>query len=133
MTDPRKAIQDAIYDVLTTAGLTALVDPAETDAVPYTVFGGGTMINGPLETKTTDGAEVTHTLVSWAEDVHTAQANASTGLDAITDRDAGLSVTGYSLVMCRHDFSGDLLRDTTEPDKILYGVPYRVRIVVQHP
>jgi hypothetical protein len=111
MTDPRKAIQDAIYDALTAAGVTALVDPAETDAFPYTVFGGGTFNTGPATTKTTEGADVTHTLISWAGDPDTAMSNASTGLAALTDRDAPLTITGYTLVDVFPDFGGELMRD----------------------
>jgi hypothetical protein len=131
MTDPRQAIQEGIFDALNGAGLTALVDPAETDSLPYTVFGGGTLAPGPMTTKTTEGGDVTHTMVSWATTPTVAQANASTGLSAITDRTAGLAVTGYYLVMCRPEFGGEIIRDNTDPNDIIYGVPYRVRVVVK--
>lgn len=131
MTDPRRAIQDAIYDALSAAGVTALVDPEETDAMPYTVFGGGTLASGPLTTKTTEGGEVTHTLVSWADTPTVAQDMASLGLAALTDRDNPISVTGYTLARCDPDFGGEIIRDSTDPDEIIFGVPYRVRIVVK--
>ena len=38
MNDPRNAIQDAIYAALNGAGVTALVDPDDSDDLPYTVF-----------------------------------------------------------------------------------------------
>lgn len=131
MTDPRRAIQDGIYTALNAAGVTALVDPDETNALPYTVFGGGTLVSGPLTTKTTEGGEVAHTLVSWAERPTTAQDNASAGLAALTDRDNPITVTGYTLVRCDPDFGGEIIRDSTDPDEIIFGVPYRVRIVVK--
>jgi hypothetical protein len=132
MTDPRNAVQTGIYTALNAAGLTALVDPEETDALPYTVFGGGTLTQGPMTTKTGDGGEITHTLVSWATSPTTAQANASTGLNALTDRNAPITATGYNVILCRPDFGGEIMRDASEPDTIIYGVPYRVRIVVEH-
>jgi len=132
MTDPRNAIQNGIYTKLNAAGLTALVDPAETDSFPYTVFGGGTLVQGPMTTKTGDGGEVVHTLVSWATSPTTAQANASTGLAAITDRSNPITATGYNVILCRPEFGGEIIRDASEPDAIIYGVPYRVRVVVEH-
>lgn len=131
MNDPRRAIQDGIYTALNAAGLTALVDPEETDALPYTVFGGGTLVSGPLTTKTTEGGEVAHTLVSWADSPTTAQDNASTGLSALTDRDNPITATGYCVVHVLPDFGGEIIRDSTDPDEIIFGVPYRVRIVVK--
>ena len=131
MTDPRNAIQDGIYDALNGASVTAYVNPEPGDDLPYTVFGGGTGIPGPLTTKTSEGAEVTHSLVSWAEDPDVAQAKGSTGLDALTDRAAPIAVTGYTLVRCDLDFLGELIKDDTDEDDVRWGSPYRVRIVVK--
>jgi|TARA_R110000823_G_scaffold270681_1_gene390237 hypothetical protein len=132
MTDPRNAIQTGIYTALNAAGITALVDPTETDSFPYTVFGGGTLVQGPLTTKTGDGGEIVHTLVSWATSPTTAQSNASIGMNALTDRNAPITATGYNIILNRPEFGGEIIRDASEPDSILFGVPYRVRIVVEH-
>jgi len=51
MKDPRNAVQDEVYRLLNAAGITALVDPDDSDSLPYTVFGDATFIPGPLTTK----------------------------------------------------------------------------------
>jgi len=130
MIDPRNAIQDAIYTALNGAGVTALVDPDDSDDLPYTVFGDATFITGPMTTKDKEGAEVTHTCVSWATNPDTAQANASTGLAAITNRDATITVTGFELNEVLPDFGGPILKDDTRPNQTIWGVPYRVRFWV---
>lgn len=128
MNDPRNAVQDAIYDLLNAAGITALVDPDDSDTLPYTVFGDATFITGPMTTKTTEGAELTHSLVSWATNPDTAQANASTGLATLTDRDVAWTVTGYEVNQVFPDFGGPIIKDDTQPNETYWGVPYRVRI-----
>lgn len=129
MNDPRNAIQDAIYDLLNGASVTAYVDPDDADALPYTTFGISTFIPGPMTTKSTEGAEVTHSLTSWATNPDTAQANASTGLAAITDRDVSWSVSGYEVNAVLPDFGGPMLKEEI-PNGTIWGVPYRVRLWV---
>lgn len=128
MNDPRNPVQDAVYDLLNAAGLTVLVDPDDSDALPYTVIGDATFIPGPMTTKDKEGAEVTHTCVSWATSPNTAQANASTGMAALTDRDVTWTVTGYSVNEVFPDFGGPLIKDDTQPNEIYWGVPYRIRL-----
>ena len=130
MNDPRKAVQDEIWTLLNAAGVTAYVNPPEGLTPPYTVFGDATFIPGPLTTKTTEGAEVTHTCISWATDPNTAQANASTGLAALTDRDVVYTVTGYEVSDVYPDFGGPILRDDMRANEIYWGVPYRVRFIL---
>lgn len=130
MIDPRNAVQDTIWDLLDAAGITALVDPDDSDDLPYTVIGDATFTVGPVTTKTTEGSEVVHQCVSWAEDPDTAQANASTGLAAITDRDVDQSVTGFEVNGVYPDFGGPILKDDTRPNETYWGVPYRVRFIL---
>jgi len=127
MNDPRNAVQDTVYDLLNGAGLTALVDPDDSDALPYTVFGDATFTVDAMTTKTTEGTEVVHQCVSWATDPDTAQANANTGLAAITDRTITVSVTGYEVNAVLPDFGGPIIKDDLRPNETYWGVPYRVR------
>jgi hypothetical protein len=131
MNDPRKAVQDAIWTLLNGASVTAYVNPPEGVNPPYTVFGDATFIPGPLTTKSSEGAEVTHTCVSWATDPNTAQANASTGLAALTDRDVTWTVTGWEVSDVYPDFGGSILRDDMRPNAVYWGVPYRIRLILQ--
>lgn len=130
MKDPRNAVQDEVYRLLNAAGITAIVDPDDSDSLPYTVFGDATFIPGPLTTKSTEGAEVTHTCVSWATNPDTAQANASTGMAALTDRDVAYSVTGYEVSDVYPDFGGPMIKDDNRPNETYWGVPYRVRFLI---
>ena len=127
MIDPRKALQEGIFDALNAAGVTALVDPDDTDSLPYTVFGGGTLIEGPTMNKDTDGVAATHTLISYADNITDAQTNASTGMDALTDRTSPITVSGWTLSLCRLDFAGEPMKDDAKPNEIFWGVPYRIR------
>ena len=127
MTDPRKALQEGIGTALEAVGLTIFADPRAVSSLAYTTFGGGTFIEGPTMNKDTDGVEATHTMVSWADSISTAQNNASTGLDALTDRSAVITVTGWTISLCRPDFGGEPIKDDTKPNEIWWGIPYRVR------
>jgi hypothetical protein len=108
MKDPRKAVQDEIWTLLNAAGVTAYVNPPEGLTPPYTVFGDA----------------------SWATDPNTAQANASTGLAALTDRDVVYTVTGYEVSDVYPDFGGPILRDDMRANEVYWGVPYRVRFIL---
>ena len=131
MNDPRKAVQDAIWTLLNGAGVTAYINPPEGIDLPYTIFGDATFIPGPLTTKSSEGAEVTHTCISWATNPNTAQTNASTGLAALTDRDVAWSVTGWEVSDVYPDFGGPILRDDMRPNEVYWGVPYRIRLILQ--
>lgn len=131
MNDPRRAIQNAIWTRLNSVGVTAYVNPADGTALPYTVFGGGTLVPGPLTTKNSEGGEVTHTLISWAADPVAAQQNAETAIAALTDRTNHLAVTGYVTVRWDLDYAEDTIVDDNDPNGKYYGVPYRVRVIVK--
>jgi len=131
MNDPRRAIQNAIWTRLNSVGITAYVNPADGTALPYTVFGGGTLVPGPLTTKNSEGGEVTHTLISWAANPVTAQQNAETAIAALTDRSNHLSVTAYVTVRWDLDYAEDTIIDDNDPNETYYGVPYRVRVIVK--
>jgi len=131
MNDPRRAIQNAIWTRLNSVGITAYVNPPDGTALPCTVFGGGTVTPGPLTTKNSEGGDVTHTLVSWAEDPTTAQQNAETAIAALTDRNNHLDITGYVTVRWDLDYAEDTIVDDNDPSEHYYGVPYRIRVVVK--
>jgi len=131
MTDPRGALTDAIYDALNTASLTALMSPNEEDSLPYTKMDGGLIVDGGgLTTKSSEGAEIVFGLTSYATNETDAMTNASTGLDALTDRTAPLSVTGYTTARCDVDTSLPPARDIVN-DLEYWGIHYSVRFTLK--
>lgn len=125
---PGLAVQDAVQAALTTAGLTAIVDPDENDALPYTVVGEENVTEGFLTTKTTDGARMFVDLTSHANTLTVAKQNADTGIQALTDRDNFLSITGHDLSICVLDTIGPIFKDDMDPNVIYYRVPYTIRM-----
>lgn len=124
-------IQDDCYDKLTAAGLTVYVDPEDSDSLPYTVLRAGNVVEGWVMSNTHDGFSCVASMVSWATNPDTAQANAATGLSALIDRDVTYSLSGFNVVAVRLDFMGELEEDDSRPNETYWAVPYNVRFEVE--
>lgn len=140
MNDPGIAIQTAMVTAivakLTANGYTSpaqrvVIDPEEgVTPLPHVVMGVDTVV--PFATKTSEGGEVTHTVVCWARKFSSAATLRNEVIQCLTDRDAMLSVTGYTTVRADLDFRGPVLQPVApgEDEGVLYGFPVRFRFVV---
>ena len=124
-------IQDACFDKMDAAGITVYVDPEDSDALPYTVLRVGNVVQGLLMSKTHDGFSCVASMISWATNPNTAQANAATGLSALIDRDVVWSIAGFTVSMIRLEFMGELEEDEARPNETYWSVPFNVRFEVE--
>lgn len=131
MNDPTVAFMTAAKTALEGAGLTVVVNPSPSTALPYTVMIDNTVIEGELLTKTTEGTEITQTFTTWATSMLTALTDAGTIVTTLVNRATPLTITGHSVVVDALDFRGSVIKDDTEPNSIYYGVPVRVRYVLK--
>lgn len=119
----------AIRSKLTTAGYSTpnsrvLVNPDASDTMPYVVVASSTGVTFP--TKTTEGMECTASFTCWDDDPGDADALADYVLQALTDRDNPLSVTGFTTAFVDLDFRDTPIREENPPETY-WGVPIRVR------
>ena len=126
------AIADAIVSRLDTEGYSSpsdrvIVDPEPDTALPYVVIGQGTGI--PYRTKSHDGGEYTHTFTAWATTFTEASQIADYAQQAVTDRSAPLSVTGFDCALAIQDFRGGPIREKAPgtASSWYWGVPIRIR------
>ena len=137
MKDPTLPVQSAIAAAvvtrLTSEGYSSasdrvIIDPEPDQALPYVTVGQSTVI--PHRTHTNDGAECTHTFVAWAATpVESAQV-ADYALQAVTDRAAPLSVTGFDSGLIILDFRGSPIREEAPGTASgwYWGTPVRIRL-----
>lgn len=122
---------DGTQAALTTAGLTAIVDPDEDDSLPYTTVGLGTVQTGWAHTKTSEGYVGYMDFASWAVTLTTAQSNADTGIQALTNDSATITVTGYSVIQAKLDIIGPPIKDTSQPNQVYWQVPYTIKYEIR--
>lgn len=128
---PFLPLQKGCYNALTGAGLTALVSPNEGDTLPYTVIGMGTVQTGWAKSKTSEGYVGYMDFHSWATTLTTAQSNADTGIQALTDESSIITVTGYSVIQCKLDIVGPPIKDSSQPNQIYWQVPYTIKYEIR--
>lgn len=141
MASPRNALQAGIYtrltgySALTTAlGGSEVYDFVPEDATPpYVVIGNNTAID--WDTKTQRGWECTVTLHAWSFEA-AGQKVVNTLLghieDALHQQEANITVTGFSLVQIRSEYT-ETFQETAidgQSDRYWHGV-IRLRAVVQ--
>jgi hypothetical protein len=140
MTDPRRAVHTAMVAAIvakftaqayTSPAERVVIDPEEgVTPMPYVIVGNDTVIEFP--TKTSEGGEVTHTLICWARTYGAGLTMANEVTQCLTDRTAMLAVTGFTTVRSDLEFSSPALKidDPAEDEGRLYGFPIRFRFTV---
>ena len=124
---PFLALQKGCYDALVAASINALVSPNEGDSLPWTTIGTGTIQTGWAKSKTSEGYVGYMDFGSWATTLTAAQSNADTGIQALTDEDNIITVTGYGVIQCKLDIVGPPIKDTSNPNQIYWQVPYTIK------
>jgi hypothetical protein len=141
MTYPANALQKAVYDRLTGySPLTAALGGSkvydfvpESAAPPYVVIGDDT--DADWSTKTWAGWECTVTIHAWDYEA-AGRKSVKTLLghlyDALHEQEAGLSVSGFTLVQIRYEFAQTFQETAADgaPDRYYHGV-MRFRAVIE--